>query len=450
MQPFLCAGLVAAALLAGCTTRLASGGEVAPTASVCPDGVPAGARCLRGQDSARAPYLIVVPQDWNSVLVVHAHGGPFLGQPEAARADEDIKRWAITVKAGYAWAGSVYRQGGVAVTSAAEDTDRVRRIFVEHVAVPRQVLLHGQSWGAGVAVKTLELAETAASNAPGRARAPYDAVLLSSGVLGGATRSYDFRLDLRVVYQYLCNNHPQPDEVQYPLWMGLPKDAKLSHADLARRVNDCLGLRLPASQRNSGQARKLKTIVDVIRIPENSVLAHLTWATWHFQDIAQNRTLGLNAFGNDRVRYQGSPDDAALNAGVQRYHADPQAVARLGADADLTGRIGRVPVLTVHAIDDPTAFVELESVFKQTIEQAGGADRLVQTFTSDRQHSYLSDPVYPALFAALRQWVDRGDKPTPAGIAQRCKTLEAEFGPGCRFVPDYRPAPLDSRMAPRE
>jgi len=51
---------------------------------------------------------------------------------------------------------------------------------------------------------------------------PYDAVLLTSGVLAGGTRSYDFRLDLRAVYQYLCNNHPRPTEASYALNLGLP------------------------------------------------------------------------------------------------------------------------------------------------------------------------------------------------------------------------------------
>ena len=67
-------------------------------------------------------------------MVVHAHGGPSYGPPKTSRNDEDIKRWAITVKEGHAWAGSVFRQGGFAVTTAAEDTERVRRIFVDHVA----------------------------------------------------------------------------------------------------------------------------------------------------------------------------------------------------------------------------------------------------------------------------------------------------------------------------
>ncbi|MFZ5567163.1 MAG: hypothetical protein ACOY95_09195 [Pseudomonadota bacterium] len=434
------------AALAGCAqnpTQSTGPAEAAPQAAACPAGTPEGARCLRGQDSAGAHYLIVIPAQWNKMLVVHAHGGPTLGEPRASRADEDIKRWAITVRAGYAWAGSVFRQGGVAVRSAAEDTERVRRIFVQHVGQPSRTLLHGQSWGANVAAKAAEMYA-----GPGM-RSPYDAVLLSSGVLAGGTRSYDFRLDLRVIYQHLCNNHPRSDEPQYPLWMGLPADSKLTRAELNTRVEECLATRKPAAQRTPEQARKLKTIVDVIRIPESSVAAHLAWATWHFQDIAQNRTQGGNPFRNDQVRYQGSADDAALNAAVLRYPADPAAVARLAEDTDLTGRIG-VPVLTVHGIHDPTAFVELQSAYRQTLERAGNGARLVQVYSDHNAHSYLSDPTYVALFEALLQWVEKGEKPTPASVAAGCQRAEATFGPGCKILPNYQPAPLEARVAPRQ
>lgn len=438
--------LLLATWLAGCAqnpTQTAGPAEAAPQAAACPKGTPDGARCLRGQDSAGAPYLIVLPALWNRMLVVHAHGGPTLGAPKASRADEDIERWAITVRAGYAWAGSVFRQGGVAVRSAAEDTERVRRIFVQHVGQPTRTLLHGQSWGANVAAKAAEMYA-----GPGM-RSPYDAVLLSSGVVGGGTRSYDFRLDLRVIYQHLCNNHPRSDEPQYPLWMGLPADSKLTRADLNARVEECLATRKPAAQRTPEQARKLKTIVDVIKIPESSVAGHLSWATWHFQDIAQNRTQGRNPFRNDQVRYQGSADDAALNAAVLRYQADPAAVARLADDTDLTGRIA-VPVLTVHGITDATAFVELESAFRQTMESAGNGARLVQVFSDHATHSYMSDPTYVALFEALLQWVERGEKPTPVSVADACKRAEAGFGAGCKIRPDYQPAPLEARVAPRQ
>lgn len=111
-----------------------------------------------------------------------------------------------------------------------------------------------------------------------------------------------------------------------------------------------------------------------------------------------------------------------------------------------------MPVLTVKGVDDPTAFVELDAQFKATMDKAGSGARLVQTFTRHSGHSYLSDPTYPTLMAALLRWVNEGEgaKPTPAGIAQQCAAYEAEFGKGCAFLPTYVPAPLASRVVDRE
>lgn len=436
--------LALAGLLSACSSVPPAPPQAAPVATACPATVPAGTRCLGGTDSAGAHYLIAMPARWSGVLVLHAHGGPELGPPKPERTEEDLKRWVIMVKAGHAWAGSTFRQGGVAVRSAAEDTERLRGIFIQHVAKPQRTILHGQSWGAGVAAKAAEMYA-----APGQASPAYDAVLLTSGVLAGGTRSYDVRLDLRVIYQRLCANHPLPSEPQYPLWMGLPADATLTRAQLADRAERCLGLKLPAAQRSPEQQAKLATIVKVLRIPERSVQGHLNWATWHFQDIVQRRTGGLNPFGNTGARYVGSDDDAALNAGVLRYRADPAAVRRFGDDTDPTGRIG-VPVLSVHGIHDAVAFVELDAAFRQTMQRAGTADRLVQTFTDDSEHSYLADPVYPTLVDALLGWVKDGRKPTPDGIAAACKQAESTFGPGCRFQPAYQPGELDTRVTPRE
>ncbi len=441
------AALLATQLLLGCSTPppVVQGlAEAAPQPRDCPAEMPAGTRCLGGQDSAGAFYLIALPKDWAGVLVLHAHGGPELGAPKAERAAEDLKRWAIMVKAGYAWAASSFAQGGVAVSAAAADTERLRQIFVAHVAQPKTTVLHGQSWGAGVAVKAAERFA-----APGNSQPAYDGVLLSSGVLGGGTRSYDFRLDLRVIYQYLCANHPRPDETQYPLWMGLPEGATLTRADLAARANSCLGLATAAAKRTPEQQARLTTIVDVLHLPERSVLGHLNWATWHFQDVAFKRSGGLSPWGNVGARYSGSADDVALNAGVLRYAADPQAVAQFAQDSDPTGRVG-VPMLGVHGIHDAIAFVELESQFRRTVAAAGQSERLVQAFSDDAEHSYLSDPVYPALMAELLTWVRQGQKPSPASLAQRCKAMEASFGPGCRLQPDYLPAELESRVVSRQ
>ncbi len=429
--PRLCALILATAALGACTSLPK---EAAPVAQACPTGVPQGVRCLRGQDSAGSHYLIAMPAKWSGVLVVHAHGGPSLGEPKATRADEDIQRWAITLTEGHAWAGSVFRQGGFAVTTAAEDTERVRRIFVDHVAQPKRTLLHGQSWGAMVATRTAELFPKS-----------WEGILLTSGVVAGPT-TYDFRLDLRAIYQHLCNNHPRPNEAQYSLAIGLPVGNTLTNADLTARADDCLGVRKPAAQRSPEQAQKLKTIVDVLKIPENSVISHLNWGTFTLQDVVAKNG-GVSPFGNEGVRYVGSSNDAALNAAVLRFKADPNAAARFAADVDHKGRFA-VPVISAHGIGDATVFVEGQDTLRQRMHAAGNGARLVQTFVDSSEHSYWGDAFYPPLFEALLRWVEAGEKPTPASIQNRCVALRPEAR-DCRFVVDYAPKSLASRIAPR-
>jgi hypothetical protein len=411
----------------------------------CPMEVPTGASCYVGEDGVGALYWLAIPKDWSpatGVLVMHAHGGPAsTGPAELKRSEEDLKRWAVTVKAGYAWAGSTYRRGGYGVTMAAEDTERLRQIFVRQFGQPRRTLLHGQSYGGGVASKAAELYSATASS-----KSPYDGILLTSAVLGGGTRAYDFRLDLRVVYQYVCRNHPRADEMQYPLWMGLPASSKLTRTELGARVNECTGVDKPAAQRSELQKANLATIVEAVRIQERSLLSHLNWATWLFADLVQLRLGGRNPFGNLGVVY---PGGEALNAGVLRYAADPVAVAQLDRDSAPEGRL-TMPVLTLHAINDPTAFVELESLYRQIVDNAGSGAILVQTFSHESDHSYLANAQYPALFTALLDWIDKGDKPTPQKVLALCRGYEVGYGKGCHIQPEYQPPPIDSRVAKRQ
>ena len=445
--PWLAAALLS---LAGCSSAPvalqgpATTVQAAPKATACPPGLPPDATCLAGQDSAGAFYLIAKPAHWDGVLILHAHGGPLLSAPSPQRAAEDLQRWAVMVRAGHAWAGTTFHQGGVAVRAAAEDTERLRGIFVQHVGAPRRTILHGQSWGAGVAAKAAEMFTAHTVGAT-----PYDGVLLSSGVLGGGSHAYDFRLDLRVLYQYLCHNHPRPTEPAYALNLGLPAGVHMTAADIAHRVNECLALNQPAARRSPEQQARIDTITRVIKIPASAIQSHMNWATLHFQDISSRRTGGRSPFGNEGAIYAGSSDDAALNAGVLRYRADPQAYRRFAEDTDPQGHIP-VPVLSVKWIADPTAFVELGARFRTIMQAGGSGQRLVQTFTTQGTHSYISDSTYATLLDALLRWIDTGAKPTPAGIAAACPGYEARFGAGCSFAPTYQPAPLESRVPNRQ
>ncbi|RKN21097.1 hypothetical protein D7147_09890 [Micromonospora musae] len=434
--------LLGAALVGALTVAPAAQADAPPPAvTECPANLTGKATCYTGQDTNGAYYAIAIPNRWNRSLVVHAHGGPDLGDTsDPQRSVEDLDRWAVMVDEGYAWAGSSYRRGGYGTRMAATDTENLRRLFVTEFGKPKRTYVHGQSWGGDVAAKVVE---TYAG-----ARGPYDGALLTSGVLGGGSRGYDYRVDLRVVYQYYCQNHPRPSEPQYPLWEGLRADSTMTTNGLRARLQECTGYASDPLERTASQQRNLDDILAVTGVPERTLESHLRFATFTFRDIVHARLGGRNPFSNEGVRYAGSHDDAALNAGVQRFSADPTARRDLSYDSDLTGKVS-IPVLTLHAIDDPTAFVEHEAAYRASLQGAGREEHLVQTFTRESEHSELSNAEYAASISALDGWVRTGRKPTPTSIAASCAGFDRSYGTGCFYEPRFRPAPYASRVNPR-
>ncbi|MFE0252805.1 hypothetical protein [Streptomyces sp. NPDC059010] len=433
------AGVLTVGILVGASN--ARGETTGPARADCPADLAGRASCYSGRDADGAFYTIAVPDHWNGSLVVHAHGGPDLAaDSDPARSLDDLRRWSVMVKEGYAWAGSSYRRGGYGTRMAAADTESVRRLFVGEFGRPRRTYVHGQSWGGNVAAKVVETY--------GRRPGAYDGALLTNGVLAGGSRGYDYRVDLRVVYQYYCANHPRPTEQQYPLWQGLRADSTLTTAGLRDRLQECTGYASAPEERTALQQRHLDDILAVTGVPERTLESHLRFATFTFRDIVHKRLGGRNPFGNQGVRYSGSHDDEALNAGVERFAPDPTAVRDLSYDSDLTGKVS-IPVLILQAIDDPTVFVEHTAAYRATLEGAGRDGHLVRTFTREREHSELSDAEYAASIAALDAWVRKGSKPTPRSVAESCGAFDGTYGTGCFFDPGYRPGPYDSRVRPR-
>jgi hypothetical protein len=415
-------------------------GVQAQESAPCPKKLPADAQCWNGQDANGAYYWIAKPKDWNGVLVVHSHGGPRTAKPKMDSEVEDLDRFAIIVERGFAMAASSYREGGyLGLEKAAEDSENLRKIYIAKFGKPRRTIAHGQSWGGGV---TAYLTEKYGSQ-PGA----YDGTMLTSGLVAGNAIAYDYRADLRAVYQYYCKNHPLPDEPQYPVWMGLPLDSSMKAAELDERVNECTGVRTPKEKRTDAQNQNLANILNVIHIEEKSLIGNMNWSTLLFRDIVR-RLDGKNPFTNERVRYAGSDDDRALNKGVVRFKADPEAARKFAADGKLTGKLP-IPVLTMHAIDDPTVFVEQDAHYRKLVDAAGGGDRLVQTWTTESEHSYLSSPEYAAQLEALMEWIEKGEKPTLQKIMTLCDIFALQYEGGCHYAPDFRPKPLESREYPR-
>ncbi|GHC01705.1 hypothetical protein [Thermomonas carbonis] len=424
--------VAAAAMLAAAASAQSPEQSAAPVTAfrdvACPDVLRTVATCHAARDGNGAWLLAAIPHDWNRSLIVHAHGGPRLSKPRDGDSAEDLERFAVMVRAGYAWIGSTYRRGGYGVRMAAADVDHSRALFWARWGRPQRTLLHGQSWGGNVAAKAAELH---ALDIDGRRN--YDAVLLTNGVLYGGTRAYGFRADLRAVYQYYCRNHPRADELQYPLWQGLPADARMTRDELRNRVDDCTGIDRVPGKRTPQQAARLRDILAVTGIEQKQLVAHLAWATFHFRDLVQLRLDGRNPFDNGNTVYRGSQDDSALNAGIQRFTADPEAVAKLAYDADLSGLIV-LPTLALHARGDPVVSVQADAAYAHIVQVAGRSALLARVTTDENDHSRLRDATYLGALRGLESWLEGASPPTAASLQAGC-IASTQSSAECRFLP---------------
>jgi len=431
------AGLLSMAL----SPAFAQGGAPFSDTTDCPKEVAAIATCYLAKHASGAYLLAALPTAWNGDLVVFAHGGPHVVAPTASTSKSDLAKYAITVERGFGWVASTYRREGYGVRMAAEDTEHARQFFVERIRQPRRTVLHGASYGGLVGAKLIEAMPRKADGS-----LAFDGAFFNSGLVIGAARGHDFRVDLRAVYQYYCKNLPRPEEPQYPLWNGLPAGAKMTMKDIEALIEECTGLGKAAEARSPQQKQNLASIIGVMRLPEALLLRHMQSATFLFREIVERTTQGRNPFSNVGVTYKGSSDDVALNRDVARFTADPAAVAALKADGEPNGVVP-VPVISIHSINDPQVAVEVQSHYRDAVHAAGNGERLIQAYTDERAHTAQSGPELAASLEALMQWIEQGAKPSPQTIAALCQRLRTTLDGACRYQPAFVPKAYDTRYA---
>ena len=71
---------------------------------------------------------------------------------------------------------------------------------------------------------------------------------------------------------------------------------------------------------------------------------------------------------------------------------------------------------------------------------------MVQLYTDDQEHNYLSDAQYIAMMNALLTWIDEGKKPTVDEVSKICRKLDEKWEPqsNCHFAPEFKPNSLFS------
>src|SRR6185436_9706624 len=194
-----------------------------------------------------------------------------------------------------------------------------------------------------------------------------DGALAACGPIGDFTRQIDYFGDARVLFDYYFPGILPGTAVDIPPQLRSGWTNPYEPAVIEALTGD------PA------RAAELAAVAG-IPVPDAvaaaaATIAQVLWYNVFATEDAQQR-LGGNPYTNVGRQYAGSSDDAALNAGVDRYEPVTLARASLGqydAGGDLPG-----PVVTLHTTGDPEVPFFHEALYRDKVEAQGRLDRLEQ------------------------------------------------------------------------
>jgi pimeloyl-ACP methyl ester carboxylesterase len=326
------------------------------------------------------PFQIEVPGNWNKVLVLYCHGYQLAGtKPNLNDVRINLLRSAFVTR-GFAFALSAYRTQGWAVKEAIEDTDALRRHFIEKYGQPRETFIMGHSMGAVVTLATIE-----------KYPESYNGAMPLCGPLDIIVNGFQERIfDMLVTFDYL-----------FPGTIGpLVKITGIARLDRKKAQ-----AALDAAPEKAAMFAKRYSIATVNELP--NVLAFF----YEINRELQQRS-GGNPFDNRNTIYDGFDDNAAVNRGVKRYAADAKAREYLRQYYSPTGRISD-PVLTVHTTYDPLIPGRYVSAYESIARVAGTQDLFVAKYVEARKHCDITLPQTMGAFDELLNWARERKRPEP-------------------------------------
>jgi pimeloyl-ACP methyl ester carboxylesterase len=326
-----------------------------------------------------AAYRIDVPEKWNGGLVVFFHG--YAVAPVELNEGERISPMFDGMLArGFAVIQSAYSATGWAVEEGAADTERLREAFVAKHGAPKETIAAGMSMGGTLTVMAIESKPDV-----------YAGALSLCGALEPTDRLMQRDFALLAAFDYYFPNVLGP---LVPVSTSfVPTDAFVAKVRSALRRNP-KGARALQSWYGVGD---LTTLPDVIAFNVHEVRE------------MQQRAKG-NPFGNADLVYTGSGDDFALNAGVRRYRAEPEAFVRMAKFYTPTGALER-PLLALHDTGDPLVPADTAFEYALAVGRAGKGANFVQQFVNRKGHCVFKPEEIDRAFGELLDWIRDGKRP---------------------------------------
>jgi len=403
----LLAGLL---LTAGCADRiskpqLAQQGPPIPPASGVTYTTPPGARLSSG-----ALYQVaVIPERWNGDIIVYVPG--YHDPARSPQLPEDFATSSISkllLPLGYAYASTSFRGTGLI------QPDWIEGDLLELVSTAkstltdlagrttRYVYMSGGSQGGLATVQAVE-----------RHPEVFSGGLAACGPIGDYAKQIQYVGDFRVVFDaYFHDVIPN-----WPVWREDTSSASPGSVDPATwgAVDSAAAMTITDPHNADRMAQVLAvTRAPIDRNDPSTILAtalNVLWYSFRGTNDAIAK-LGSPAYSNVGRTYQGSSDDAALNAGAQRFDfvADPSRLAALQTQARL-----RRPLVTIHTTGDPIVPVWHEQLYARRLPLLS---RLLFTPIAIQRygHDNFTNAEILAAFAVLVLRVSGADLVAPQSV----------------------------------
>jgi pimeloyl-ACP methyl ester carboxylesterase len=288
-----------------------------------------------------SPQLILtcLPSDFNGTLIIYAHGyvrpqEPLSLPAEFGNADvhELVKQ---LLDLGFGVATSSFHKNGYAIEQAEADLNRLVD-YVRSIEPDIDAIYSiGASEGGLITAMLIEQHPDV-----------YDGGLALCGPLAGTSYQVKYLADVRVLFDYF---YPQV----------FPFGALDVPADAHEQWEGPDGFRAKIAAAIAGDPAGIAQVFDVAQVAcnagdpavaANCVENMLAYSVFGTNDLLA--TAGGWPVSNVGEAYTGSQDDAALNAGVERFDADPAASAYADRYYRPSGLLER-PLVTLHTTRDP-------------------------------------------------------------------------------------------------
>jgi dienelactone hydrolase len=406
-----------------------------------------------------ATWQIRVPADWNGTLLLYSHGYRAPGSPNLAQDASDSLTGGWLLDHGFALAGSSYASTGWAVNEALADQAAVLDAFESTVGRPRRTVAWGDSLGGMVTAGLVQ-----------RIPERLDGALPACGVVAGAVATWNQALDAAFAFKVLVapGSALQLVHITDPtgnlalarqaLAAAQATPAGRARIALVAALNDTPGWADPTGPEPAPGDHPAQ---------ELNQYANLN-GTFPFP-FAFRAELEARAGGNpswnlgvdyarqlersvDRDEVEAlyglaglslADDLRALNR-APRIAPDLEAVGYAIRNIAFNGRLGGVPVLTVHTTGDPLVVAQQERAYAQAVRAAGDTGLLRQAFVHRAGHCSFTPAERIAALQALLHRVDTGSW-DDAAAPDQLNPAAAALGPGLNLLPPaflaYAPAP---------